>query len=45
MNPMNPTFDLKAFGESLQAGREAWQGGMKLWSETLPHRHAQVPCS
>ena len=31
MNPMNPTFDLKAFGESLQAGREAWQGGMKLW--------------
>ena len=35
MNPMNPTFDLKAFGESLQAGREAWQGGMKLWSETL----------
>ncbi len=35
MNPMNTTFDLKAFGESLQASREAWQGGMKLWSETL----------
>ena len=35
MNPMNPMFDLKSFGESLHAGREAWQGGMKLWSETL----------
>lgn len=35
MNPMNPTFDLKSFGESLEASREAWQGGMKLWADTL----------
>ncbi len=35
MNPTLPAFDLKTWTENLNAGREAWQGGMKLMADTL----------
>lgn len=36
MNPTTfPAFDLKTWTENLNAGREAWQGGMKLFADTL----------
>jgi hypothetical protein len=35
MNPFESAFDPKTAAQNLEAAREAWQGNLKLWTETL----------